>query len=388
MPKRTSLEINSKPAQLNGKSLRMLKSYTEQDYYKHTALTDDKFTYVSFYYMTHPKSLKYHDVTLKATYGDPKQYNYQFYWEQSKNFYDAYKNLPIESAPLAAYYCILNATKSYISYKSKYADDFVKDFRGHGLNENNTDSGEDLSSIGIKRMGWGVFPNFSKLLDRNFDSIWSAGSSHSVKGLLYNLIYVHRAYSMTYSSRSMHTQELFYPLNAGDMPKYYRGNDGKIYLGIQLEKGIFSSDSINTKNTISASISNDFQFYKDDFFLRSSNGAKYNKGSISTDIKNLNTQLRKNFVYIQSEQRLWYLKRCRLGTPDILNVNDMTITMAVMHRISEIVRYKPEQLNRLMKSKENWLLHEFISLAVDQFIDELACEITGQDIMCSGKKII
>ena len=64
----------------------------------------------------------------------------------------------------------------------------------------------------------------------------------------------------------------------------------------------------------------------------------------------------------------------------------MSLIMAAMHRISEIARYKPEQLAHLMKSKENWLMHEFLTLALDQFIDELAAEITGQDIMCTGMK--
>lgn len=67
--------------------------------------------------------------------------------------------------------------------------------------------------------------------------------------------------------------------------------------------------------------------------------------------------------------------------PEVINLSDLTINMAAMHRVSEIARYKPEQLNRLMKSKENWLLHEFIAQALDQFIDELAAEITKQDIM-------
>ncbi len=58
----------------------------------------------------------------------------------------------------------------------------------------------------------------------------------------------------------------------------------------------------------------------------------------------------------------------------------------IVYRVSKIARYKPEQLNRLMKSKENWLLHEFIAQALDQFIDELAAEITKQDIMNAGQK--
>ena len=39
-----------------------------------------------------------------------------------------------------------------------------------------------------------------------------------------------------------------------------------------------------------------------------------------------------------------------------------------------------------MKSKQNWLLLEFINKALDQFVDEIGCEITGNDIMCTGYK--
>lgn len=67
-------------------------------------------------------------------------------------------------------------------------------------------------------------------------------------------------------------------------------------------------------------------------------------------------------------------------------MNSMLIILATMHRFSEIVRYKPEQLARLLNSKKNWLIHEFLTMALDQFIDEIATEITGQDIMCTGTK--
>ena len=126
---------------------------------------------------------------------------------------------------------------------------------------------------------------------------------------------------------------------------------------------------------------------EDNFILQSVRGAKRNSSdSLSKEFKELNCKLRKEFQYIKSNNRLWYLKKSKLSNPDVVNLNSMLITMAAMHRISEIVRYKPEQLANLMKSKENWLLHEFITLALDQFIDEIAAEITGQELMCTGNK--
>ena len=58
--------------------------------------------------------------------------------------------------------------------------------------------------------------------------------------------------------------------------------------------------------------------------------------------------------------------------------------MAIMHRLSEIARYKPEQLCRLMNDKESWLLHEYMNSALNQFVDEMASEITGNDVKLSN----
>ena len=49
-----------------------------------------------------------------------------------------------------------------------------------------------------------------------------------------------------------------------------------------------------------------------------------------------------------------------------------------------IVRYNPQKFEKYMESKQNWLLHEFIEKALYQFIDEISCEITHQEIMSTG----
>ena len=123
------------------------------------------------------------------------------------------------------------------------------------------------------------------------------------------------------------------------------------------------------------------------FVLQSVNGAKRNQDSLSSEFKAENDELRREFQYIRSSKKLWYLKRTALNHPEVMNLNSMLIIMAAMHRVSEIVRYKPEQMAHLLNSKENWLLHEFLTLALDQFIDELAAEITGQDINVYRSKV-
>ena len=62
----------------------------------------------------------------------------------------------------------------------------------------------------------------------------------------------------------------------------------------------------------------------------------------------------------------------------------LTLIFAVMHWMSELVRYNPQKFEKLMESKQNWLLHEFIEKALYQFVDEISCEITHQEIMTTG----
>lgn len=389
MPRRTSLEILENPYQYKNKYLCMKKSYTKPNFQSNTILTDDVFTYIEFYFSSHKKAMKYRNATSKSTYGNEKKYHYSFYWTQAMTFYQAAKSLPIESMPLLSYYSMLNAAKAFLAFRCDYIEDFVEHFSQHGLFEAQGLTGIDLNTIGVGRKAKGVYPLFGKTLDTNFDTAWPSGKSNTItlKKLLYNLAYIHRAYITTYNTpRGTTSQELFIPLVVGRAPRYHKGNDSNLYLMFELDKEYFSTTATSIPAAHSSSISPKFAVSAhDNFTLRSISGARRNTtDSLSAEFKDLNDELRQEFQYIRSNDRLWYLKRSAMTSSDVINLNSMLITMAAMHRISEIVRYKLEQLAHLMDSKENWLIHEFITLALDQFIDEIAAEITGQDIMGTG----
>lgn len=388
MPKRVNLEIDENPFQFKNKSLKMNKAFSEQNYQSSTILTDDLFTYIDFFFSSHKKNMKYRDQSLKAKYGNPEKYHFAFYWKQSMAFYNAVKVLPIESSPLASYYSMLNAVKALIAFREKYVDDFISDFSAHGLAEEKNAIGESLDTIGIKRYDFGVFVHFGKMLESNFVSEWPKNTPWTMKKLLYNLAYLHRAFVTTYTTpRGRKVPEQFLPIKAGSSPTYYKGNDSKLYLKFEIEKSHFAPTVLSIPSSILTAISSDFKLHKSEgFVIRSTSGARRNSESVSTDLKEMNSMLRKDFQYIKSSKRLWYLKENSLGNSEIIKTSSMLIEMAAMHRFSEIVRYKPEQLARLMDSKENWLVHEFLTLTLDQFIDEIAAEITGQDIMCTGVK--
>ena len=391
MPKRISIKVDDVPYQYKNRKLQIGKSYTSPDFSSHTVLTDDIFTYIDFYFSSHKKAMKYRNPTVsKIKYGDEKKYHYSFYWKQAMSFYKAAKTLPMESVPLVSYYSMLNAVKAFLAFKLDYIEDFVEHFSRHGLFENTAISGNELSTIHVGHQNKGVFVLFGRMLEQNFDTIWAGGKPNTVtlKKLLYNLAFIHRAYITTYNTpRGARVPELFIPVKTAQAPCYYKGNDSNLYLKFEVDHSLFGVAPVSIPVVYVNSISSKFKISDDNnFVLQSVNGAKRNQDSLSSEFKNENDELRREFQYIRSSKKLWYLKRTALNHPEVMNLNSMLIIMAAMHRVSEIVRYKPEQMAHLLNSKENWLLHEFLTLALDQFIDELAAEITGQDIMCTGVK--
>jgi hypothetical protein len=65
----------------------------------------------------------------------------------------------------------------------------------------------------------------------------------------------------------------------------------------------------------------------------------------------------------------------------------LTLTYAAMHRLSELARYEPHRLAGHLEASYNWLLNEFIAIALHQFTDEIASEITGLDFMIPGTRL-
>ena len=76
------------------------------------------------------------------------------------------------------------------------------------------------------------------------------------------------------------------------------------------------------------------------------------------------TFLRNMLHYIRGDSRLWYIKKDIPTNKHIINRNSLTLIFAVMHWMSELVRYNPEKFEKYMRSKQNWLLHEFIETAL------------------------
>ena len=197
---------------------------------------------------------------------------------------------------------------------------------------------------------------------------------YTVKEILYNLPYIHRSYCLSYKG----TTELFIPILDSEYVCENSGHEG--YLQFELDKR-------NNNGSFIKTLPNEYEvnnnpILSNKFMIRSKNRFKMQN---NTDIKNIysyNQKQRLSLFYIAGPQRLWYLKRNvkNKGVKSIPRYST-TLTFALMHKLSELSRYNPERLDNIFESQMGWVINEFIEMAPMQFIDEIASEITKQEIM-------
>jgi len=334
-----------------GKPLSLHKAAVDPDFGSRPVATSDKLKYVEMWLCREKKTDAVH------------------YWKQARQLYEASKHLPKTSSPLTSYYCFLNATKALLIAKNKRFDNY------HGVGGRVTGNRTCLYNERIRFKRIGVLAELCKYMGESVRN-----EEYTLKDLLYNLPYIHRSYNLTLTSQPT----LFIPVSN---PKFVRERTSK--------ESCFCAEIKNKKyknrNTLKGLPEN---FEKDNnaegsFTVRDKNNfiwecrtARQKEKSIK-ELICYHRQIRKNLFYIEGPEKLWYLKRT--GKIDgLINRSSVTITFAAMHRLSELVRYDPICLLKHFDSRHNWLITEFITVALPQFVDEISSEITGKELMMPG----
>ncbi|MGE5604724.1 MAG: YaaC family protein, partial [Bacteroidota bacterium] len=273
-----------------------------------------------------------------------------FYWKQAEQFFKASTLLPLESSPLTTYYCFLNATKALLFEKGVLFND-----KRHGIS-GGRNPGNKVTLIGeqVTFQMDGVLPGLCKYLGEPV----IAKISYRLKNILYNLPYIHRAYCLTFTS----DDELFFPISKPRFVKNQRSHDA--WFEAILDSKYSNQHTINKLPTDYIRDSS----YNDKCVIRYNRIFTWNPNDRTNSIQNLKTyhsNLRKDIYYIYGPTRLWYIKRNQ--TPGIINRSSLTLTLAAMHRLSELSRYSPHILAKHLESQHNWLLSEFIEKSLYQF---------------------
>ncbi|MEZ5557989.1 MAG: YaaC family protein [Pseudomonadales bacterium] len=291
-----------------------------------------------------------------------------FYWQQAKSFFDASSSLPKESSPLTSYYCFLNATKAFLAAHGRHIPNM------HGAKGWSVGKAA-LSNEKVRFYQDGVLSELCRALGET-----SNGDEYTLGALLYNLPYIHRAYSLTYTS----APELFTPISR---PHYVRKSGST--------EGWFSAVVTDTRyatghTTNKLPITFERDEAKANFVIRRRSRFKWEQGKSKKEanlrrLRSYHRNVRKHVAYIHGPQTLWYIKR-RDNVRDFIPRCPLTLTFAAMHRLSELCRYTPTRLARHFECGHNWLLSEFIATAPQQFMDEISSAITGQDFMIPGRR--
>ncbi|MEC1717215.1 YaaC family protein [Schinkia azotoformans] len=388
----------------NKRDLVLRKTVVSPEFDKKTVLTDSHWHYIELY--------------LRAGKGE-KCLEAANYWNQAKNFYEATKNLDLVAKPLTTYYCFLNATKALLTYKGVSFD--LK----HGISGKHEAGQIKLQNEYISIHKKGVLAGLCKYLEEpirltqrnrnvfgsrqtealtigilsntvsliatenrqpfenklrdyltNRKKTESLPETYTLKSILYNLEFIHRAYKLTFNSEP----ELFIPIVK---PRFvFDKNSNMGWLEFQLEVGDSNPRALsNIEDFEIDHFYNSKVYYlraKDTFIWSSKNNQDNLEGFI-----NYYKKYRKKFVYIYSTNELWYYKRTNLKT-GIIKRNSMVLTLAAMHRLSEMSRYDPNRLDAHLSSQHGWLLSEFINKSLYQFIDMISSEISGDDFRATG----
>jgi len=291
-----------------------------------------------------------------------------FFWRQANSFYSSSLSLTKYSTPLTAYYSMLNMTKALLTTKGvQFSDEH------HGLSGKNTSKKALLSKEVVEFKATGILPGLCSYLKEPQDC-----SKYTLKDILYNLPYIHRAYCLTFISEP----ELFIPVTEPLFVKKERSSESWFCSKIKNRK--------YTNNWSVKSLPSDFEKEKapdnnDKFIIRSSKRFQW-KGSNQASLHrlcNYHKGIRKHLLYINGPQCLWYIKQA--GNNDgIIERSTLTLQFAAMHRLSEMARYEPMILTKHFRGKHNWLLSEFVTKSLDQYVDEISAEITGAQIMIPG----
>lgn len=340
-----------------GKSLKVHKAIIQPEFNSKTVLVVNIWDYVELWLKRKQKE--------KAL----------FYWQQARNFFNASTRLPKTSSPLTTYYSFLNAAKALLLVKGNQIEE--KRRETHGVRGETIGERTSLSNEKITFERSGILAHLCQYLGESANK-----GEYTLKDLLYNLPYIHRAFHLTYTS----SQELFTPI---EKPKYVK-KDGS-------EESWFCAEIREDRYKNQHFINRISPEYEEDkgvdkvFVIRKKkrfkwvNGGKY----LTENLKRLteyHKTVRKSLYYICGSRTLWYIKR--KNVKGLIQRSSLTLTFAAMHRLSEIARYSPESLEKHFKCRHNWLLSEFIATSPNQFLDEISAEITGQEIMVPGIRTI
>ncbi len=263
----------------------------------------------------------------------------------------------------------MNAAKALLASKGATIDPY------HGVGAHplgGAGSKFVLSNEGVKIKRGGIVPGLIAYYSESEPSL-----THSLEDILYNIVCVHRTFCLSYANK----MERFVPLKNVSFVR--ERATGEVRLSAEIVDGF---DWPRYRKRLPPQI---VEVAGGALAIQSATAIQWATVNRPTQAEldalcTLNAELRQSIHYINGAHTLWYMKTT--GTYAI-NRTPVTLMLAAMHRLSEICRYKPSQLRSFLEGSRNWLLSEFVAMSPSQFLDEIACEMTGHQIMIPNVRV-
>jgi hypothetical protein len=216
--------------------------------------------------------------------------------------------------------------------------------------------------------GGGILPALCKFLGERDN----AGKDFTLKDILWQVPFVHRAFCLTYKN----TTELFIPLTGSSFMR--KDGSKEAWFQADIEKRYICA---HTKQSIQPG----YELFEchGRYEIRRKRRFKWSGRDIEDSIKKFEAyhkHIRRRIAPIYASENRWYLKKSVKDHDKIVN-SQLVLIFAAMHRLSELSRYDPVLLNGHFKANHNWLLSEFIKRAPNQFVYGVASEITGLEFI-------
>ena len=335
------------PISINGKTIYIHSAVSDPDFGGDTVLSDDPWDYVSLW--------------LRRAKNDDAR----FYWDQSREFYKASVELSPVSSPLTSYYCFLNATKALLTQKIISFSD------KHGVTGNTIPGKKCLTNEMVKLQGSGILYSLCDFLGENVQP----DESYSLSQIFYHLPFLHRAFTLTYKSK----KELFLPVKK---PMFVR-KDGtsEAWFVTELDERYVSSQLENILPDgyeIDKGVRDRCLIRRKKRFVWKPRGN--HQAANLNGLVNYHRQIRRDIIPIFAPVNSWYIQK-KLKTVASIQKSQLPLVFIAMHKLSELSRYDPITLARHLDAQQNWILTEFLQVAPAQFINNIACEITGKEFV-------
>lgn len=293
--------------------------------------------------------------------------NSQIYWQQAREFWNSSKELSVSAAPLPLYYSFMNAAKALLEAKGQ---NYVPYHGASGFDLRSRGGAVRLGNEGVKLKEGGIIPSVSKYFDEA-----EIVRKYSLAEVLSNLPFVHRAFSICFARA-----EIFLSISR---PRYMTDDSGQAWFRADLPSEHNHPSTLRTlPSTLVHRRLSGNDVIESAIKFPWSGSRKPSDADIS-ELQMFHQSIRRDIKFISGPRSYWYVKR-RLRAYKAIDRNGITLILMAMHRMSEIARYKPVELTSLLDSSQNWLIYEFVKVAQNQFIDEIAAEITGLEIAPAG----